>query len=718
MIKNYGATPAEWAHFDSLLGLGADMLPVVSNPDAVISPNSEMKQKGKVPSRYNKQHQVAGVAKWTAHRASPAEIEQWSREPDYGICLQTRTVRALDIDVEDQLVAAEIGFAIMEITGQLPVRFRADSGKCLFAFEMPGPFTKRIIKTAHGNIEFLANGQQFVAAGTHPKGARYEWAHGLPDAVPVLDAVTFELVWEMLDTAYSIAPQVTLGAAGGRKGVDFDVDDATLNYLNDHDIVIGGDDKKVFIECPWKDGHSMESGDSETAYFPAGTKGYKQGHFECLHAGCAHRSDEEFLDAFGIRMADFDDVSREVAKAEEKRPPLPKFARNKAGAILAELPNVLAMLRRPDITKVVLGFDSFRDEIMWCDYDQRGAYHAFADDDYTWLREELQNEFGFKPISRDLIRDCVYCVAMERRFDSAINWGKSLRWDGVSRIERFFIDYYAAEDNKYTRSVGVYMWTALGGRLMQPGVKADMVPVLVGRQGIGKSWGIAELVQSPDLRDSIDLMARDADLARRMRGKLVLEVGELRGLHSRDMEAIKDFISRTEESWVPKFKEFSAKYFRRCLMIGTTNKNEFLADRTGNRRWLPVRVGQLDITSLRRDREQLWAEGVARFMAGGVEWQDAQELGEHEHDQYRMTDIAEDLIKEWLHTADETDGTTPFEREYITVKEVLRDALHMDTANVKRADEMKVAEILDELNFTRKKLRVGLHTIRGWIKKL
>ena len=58
---NYGATPQEWAHFDVVLGLTEDLLPVVSNPNAVISPQSKMKGLGKTPSRYNRQREVAGI---------------------------------------------------------------------------------------------------------------------------------------------------------------------------------------------------------------------------------------------------------------------------------------------------------------------------------------------------------------------------------------------------------------------------------------------------------------------------------------------------------------------------------------------------------------------------------------------------------------------------------------------------------------------------------
>jgi hypothetical protein len=115
----YGAQPEDWAHFDMLLGLTEDLLPVVSNPKATISGRSSMRDLGKVPSIYNEQRQAVGFTGWTQHRSSPADIARWSRERDYGICLQTRRVRAIDVDVADVDLAQQIHAASCRRTGAL-----------------------------------------------------------------------------------------------------------------------------------------------------------------------------------------------------------------------------------------------------------------------------------------------------------------------------------------------------------------------------------------------------------------------------------------------------------------------------------------------------------------------------------------------------------------------------------------------------------------------
>jgi hypothetical protein len=178
--SRFGATPEEWSHFSNVLGLTADLLPVVSNPHAVIAPHSSLSSLGKIPSLYNPERQVVGIRNWPNHLATPEDIARWSEEPDYGICIITRTIRALDVDVTDSGSAEQIRAFLREQGCNFPERIRNDSPKFLQMFRLSGHLPKRVMPVAGGVIEFLATGQQFIACGTHPSGSRYEWKGGLP----------------------------------------------------------------------------------------------------------------------------------------------------------------------------------------------------------------------------------------------------------------------------------------------------------------------------------------------------------------------------------------------------------------------------------------------------------------------------------------------------------------------------------------------------------
>lgn len=401
----------------------------------------------------------------------------------------------------------------------------------------------------------------------------------------------------------------------------------------------------------------------------------------------------------------------EVVGAESHE--LPRFKRSDKGEILATVENVALAVRTPRVCGMDIRFDSFRDEIMYS-VPGSGGWQTFTDADYVRLRIRLERG-GFKPIGRDLIRDVVLLVAQEHVFDSAVEWIGRLQWDGVPRVEDFLGRYFGAESSDYTRAVSMYLWTALAGRVLRPGCKADMVPILVGAQGAGKSTGVAAIAPAPEFFTEISFGEKDEDLARKMRGRLVGEIGELRGLHTREQEVIKAFITRTHETWVPKYREFAVSFPRRIVFLGTTNKDEFLADETGNRRWLPVRVGQVDVAGITRDRLQLWAEARVLFESGGVQYGQAETLSVGAHAEHMIHDSWEDVIGDWLDTADDLTGVCPRERKFLRISEVLVEALDFAGKQVSRKEELRVGAILRKFGFIRKKVRVEERVVWAYV---
>lgn len=242
-----GATAQEWQHFDLILGLGRDMLPVVPDEAAKPSPNSKVKKFGKIPSVYTSRNATTarGVANWTEIEITPSMIEGWRSDPRQGCCVRASAVRALDVDVTDAALAAEIDEHITDALASydiwLPHRTRSNSPKFLMPFYLHGAYAKRIINTRAGRIEFLADGQQWVAAGAHPSGARYEWQGGLPATIPALTPEIFEELWADLARTYSAEPaslppaSLSNESVGGASSADllYDIDADALADLKD-----------------------------------------------------------------------------------------------------------------------------------------------------------------------------------------------------------------------------------------------------------------------------------------------------------------------------------------------------------------------------------------------------------------------------------------------------------------------------------------------------
>lgn len=381
--------------------------------------------------------------------------------------------------------------------------------------------------------------------------------------------------------------------------------------------------------------------------------------------------------------------------------------RDKNGKALALLQNLAPLLGLSEVTGQHIAYDSFKDVLVCAPYGT-DLWRPIKDTDYTALRIWLETTGNFYPVSKDLVRDTIYYVAEQNEMDTAKDWLMSIKWDGVERVKKFIPRYFGSVDAKYERSVGEYLWTALAGRVMEPGCQVDMAIILVGDQGIGKSRGVQALVPDPDFYVEIRLDDHEDNLARKMRGALIGEIAELRGLRNAELERTKAFITRTHEKWTPKYVEFATTFARRVVFIGTTNEEEFLVDRE-NRRWLPVRTAGVDVEAIVRDREQLWAEALQIWMANGVHWQDAQVLAKDEHAAYKVTDVWLPIVQQWI--ADHPDATV------LKSHDVMTQAVGLDARHITRAQELRTSNVLRELGYVRKLTRVDGKVARAWVKE-
>lgn len=410
-----------------------------------------------------------------------------------------------------------------------------------------------------------------------------------------------------------------------------------------------------------------------------------------------------FVDPNPVKAEDFDEFPCETLAGGDVGH-APKFKRDKKGKIEASIENVASAVRSSAFCGIEIRFDEFRDELMFAEAGTTD-WRAFTDADYSRLRITLERK-AFKPVGRELIRDAVILVADETHFDTAIEWLNGLEWDGVPRIDSFLARYFGAEASGYVTSVARYLWTALAGRVLAPGCKADMVPILVGPQGAGKSSGVAAMVPDAQFFAEISFHEKEEDLARKMRGRLVGEIGELRGLHTRELEHIKAFITRTHENWIPKYREFAVTFPRRLVFIGTTNQQEFLADETGNRRWLPVQVSGADVDAIAADRLQLWAEARESFKASGIAFREAERLGKDVHEDHMIKDSWQEIISAWLDEQDMITGQINREKAAIKTTELLIDALNFDKRHIGRKEEMRVSKVMKILGYEKKKPRI------------
>lgn len=219
-------------------------------------------------------------------------------------------------------------------------------------------------------------------------------------------------------------------------------------------------------------------------------------------------------------------------------------------------------------------------------WDNGTGERAITTEDYTGVVAYMERNYGLT--STQKITDATIFVCAKNRRNPITEYLDSLVWDGKSRLGGCIMSL-GAEDNEYNRAVERLFFLGAVTRAYEPGCKFDYMPVLVGEQGIGKSQYAKLICQRPAwYSDNFNTIDGD-QAAEKLRGLWIAEMAELLATkRTREVEAIKAFITSTKDVIRPKYERETVQRMRVCVFIGTTNDYQFLTDATGNRRFLPV----------------------------------------------------------------------------------------------------------------------------------
>ncbi|MBB5043459.1 VapE domain-containing protein [Shinella fusca] len=232
-----------------------------------------------------------------------------------------------------------------------------------------------------------------------------------------------------------------------------------------------------------------------------------------------------------------------------------------------------------------------------------------SDDACAMLRKFIIDSFGFDPKAEN-VRDAVTQLCLEHTFHPIRQMLDALVWDGVPRVGDWLVEYMGADDTPLNRAIGRITLVAAVRRVREPGVKFDTIPILEGKQGTGKSTAL-RILAGPGNHSDNELLTLDTKAQMEaMEGVWIYELSEMSGLNKSEVERMKAFASRDVDRARMSYARFSEARGRQTIFIGTTNEHKYLKDRTGNRRFLPVKTGVIDLEALARDRDQLWAEAA------------------------------------------------------------------------------------------------------------
>ena len=359
-----------------------------------------------------------------------------------------------------------------------------------------------------------------------------------------------------------------------------------------------------------------------------------------------------------------------------------------------------------------------------------GPYpRGWTNTDVSLVCGYMQRVWGRK-WTRPTICDALEAVAEQHPFHPVLEWINGLKWDGVKRIDTWLVKAFNprnefnrdGEEREYQRwlrrdtyyaAIGSKLLIAAVRRLRRPGCKFDSMLILEGEQRLGKSTAVEALFGKGHFTDTVFADLRNKEAAQGLHGKWVIEFAEIEQVIRSDVETLKAFLSRSTDHYRPPYERNFRDVARAGVFVGTTNKDDYLRDTTGNTRMWPAPCQSADVEWIEAIREQLWAEAAIREARGETIWLDTPEL---QQEAARLTggrmheDVWQSAIARWLDDVEtereaaatrisrglafEEKGDQFLVKEPVFVARILEFAIGMSKDKMTKQAEMRVADVL------------------------
>ena len=619
-------------------------------------------------------------------------------------------LRALDMDIEDQEIVAQVAALAVEHLGRTLIRHRANSARCLMVYRAAeGSPHKKSLTGKRGKLEFLGHGNQFVSHGLHPSGAKLEWRPKAPEEVQIgrLPAITeeqvdaFLLLCAPLIEAERAATRTNgngngngNGALGQRANL-IQIAEALGRIPNDgtadweHWNRIGmaawaateGSAGGFDAWCAWSEHHPSFDRTAAAERWD----NYRRSPPTQIGAGTLfHLANEQ-------RRKTAEAVVEPNADWREG------LHESKNGYKGDEHNCHLALTKAPQLAGNI-GYDVRRRALVILKPGFYGTVGRWASANTAALTIWLQGEgIPAKPAAVDT---ALAQLGMEYRIDPLEDYLLGLQWDGIERIGHWTTTYLGAEDTPTNSMIGSKFLIGMVARALKPGCKMDYALCLEGPQGAKKSQVAYVLGGEYTSEDMQNFNSLGAQMI--AGSNWVIEVAEMAAVSRSELEKFKAFLTVRNDTFIPKYERYQVNIPRWCVFILTVNPtgDGYLVDPTGNRRVWPITVGTIDIHALKRDRDQLLAEAVVCYQRGDQWWPENEEqtkLLVSEQAERTEQDPWFKTVEEWTERQTTNFGTS----------DVAISALSLQYKDLNRSVAIRIGNVLKKLGYKRKRLREG-----------
>ena len=247
-------------------------------------------------------------------------------------------------------------------------------------------------------------------------------------------------------------------------------------------------------------------------------------------------------------------------------------------------------------------------------------FGGLEDEDYEALNVTVAKEYGYK-MSKGNLQSTIRLLSKNSAYDPVLNYLQGLpqgpekmltdkEWDSIASLAMNSGGEFEG------RAVQKFLIAAVN-RVIDPGCQVDFALVLKGKQGAGKS-SFFRILAGEWFTDSMGNAADRKDDLLIMHKAWICEWSELdKVFQGRDKaESVKSFITSVEDIFRVPYGHKTTAYKRRSVLVGTTNRDDWAKDPTGNRRFPVIETDNVNKDWLRINRDRIWARAMYEAKQG------------------------------------------------------------------------------------------------------
>ena len=297
--------------------------------------------------------------------------------------------------------------------------------------------------------------------------------------------------------------------------------------------------------------------------------------------------------------------------------------------------------------------------------NQKMEFRLAGEDNFCDLNDtdinSIKVELNLKdiPCSKETLRGIIFSDQWPQYDPYQLFLDSLPLWDGHDHIADLAATVKTSNDKYWLWSLQKWL-VGFVGSLAAEEVVNQIAIIFCGGQGIGKSTWFRNLLP-PELRKYLSagfLNPKDKETLIQLSELCLYIMDEVENLKPRNVEAIKELITKATMYLRRAYTTLSQNYVRRCSFCGTANGTNILHDITGNRRFLCHEVVELDYQLKGINLYQVYAQALHMYKNKFRFWLNAQEqiAVEQQNALFRAKSIEEELIDTYLEPCKDGDA--------------------------------------------------------------